>query len=41
MTNPDVQDKDKTKEELLEELEVQKWGLTKTNDAIKVLYKGL
>ena len=41
MTNPDVQDKDKTKEELLEELEVQKWGLTKTNDAIKVLYKEL
>ena len=41
MTNPEVQDKDKTKEELLEELEVQKWGLTKTNDAIKVLYKEL
>jgi len=41
MTNPDVQDKDKTKEELLEELEVQKWGLTKTNEAIKVLYKEL
>jgi signal transduction histidine kinase len=41
MTNPDVQDKDKTKEELLKELEVQKWGLTKTNEAIKVLYKEL
>ena len=41
MANPDVQDKDKTKEELLKELEVQKWGLTKTNEAIKVLYKEL
>ena len=36
-----MEEKDKTKEELLEELEIQKWGLTKTNEAIKVLYKEL
>lgn len=72
MTKPNVEDKDKTKEELLEEikvlkiritelqnfeyeskkakeelqkaeeeLDIQKWGLTKTNEAIKVLYKEL
>lgn len=44
----DIEDKDITKEELIrqlktakEELEVQTWGLTKTNEAIKVLYKEL
>ena len=41
MTSQNVEDKDKTREDLLKELEIQKWGLTKTNEAIKVLYKEL